>query len=262
MLVEKQEANMDGLTPSTAFTGRLQPIIWTVMGPLVCSAIAVGVNHWMFSGMDREAYDLSLKSALILPIFLGVPVFFFFSLKMRELSVANNRLRIMAATDGLTACLNRNAFAAQVNARVTAEQRAGALLIVDADHFKRINDRFGHQAGDAALELIADTLRTAVRAGDIVGRLGGEEFGIFLPSIDSVAAARVAERVRMAVADIAFIAGGKRHQLHVSIGGVVFDGSASFETLFSQADDRLYYAKQNGRNRTAMTRYIPAEVAS
>ena len=181
---------------------------------------------------------------------------------MRELSIANNRLRIMAATDGLTACLNRTAFAAQVDARVQPEQRAGALLIVDADHFKRINDRVGHQAGDAALELIAETLRSAVRAGDIVGRLGGEEFGIFLPNIDPVAADRVAERVRLAVGEIAFIAGGKRHPLAVSIGGVVFDGSASLETLFSQADDRLYHAKQAGRNRVAMSSYVPVEAAS
>src|SRR5690606_18447356 len=163
---------------------------------------------------------------------------------------------------GLTACLNRSAFSAQVDARAATSRNvmgASALLILDADKFKLINDRFGHQAGDQALELIAETLRATVRAGDIVGRLGGEEFGVFLPNIDRVSAGRVAERLRIAVADIAFIAEGRRHPLSVSIGGVVFDEKASFEILFRQADDRLYHAKQTGRNKVAMTRYIVAE---
>lgn len=238
-----------------------RPILWTICGPLVCTIIAVGLNTWLFAGLDSPVYDRAMASALILPLGLGTPVFFFFALKMRDLAVANHRLRILAATDGLTACLNRNAFAAQVDTRVEAERRAGALLVVDADKFKLINDRFGHQAGDSALELIAETLRNTVRAGDIVGRLGGEEFGIFLPNIDRVSACRVAERLRLAVADIAFIAEGRRHKLSVSIGGVVFDEKASFETLFRQADERLYHAKQTGRNKVAMTSHIVAEAA-
>ena len=69
---------MDGISPSPAFTGRLQPVFWTILGPLVCGAIAVGLNRYLFSGMDPHAYDLALMSAVILPFGLGVPVFFFF----------------------------------------------------------------------------------------------------------------------------------------------------------------------------------------
>lgn len=238
--------------------GWWQPLLWTLCGPLVCTAIALALNFHLFAGLDPVAFERALASALILPLCVGTPIFLFFALKMRDLAVANHRLRIMAATDGLTACLNRNAFSAQVDIRVAADGRAGALLIADVDRFKLINDRFGHQAGDRALELIAETLRVTVRAGDIVGRLGGEEFGIFLPNIDRVSAGRVAERLRLAVADIAFIAEGRRHPLSISIGGVVFDDAASFEILFHEADERLYHAKQTGRNKVAMTNHIPA----
>lgn len=250
---------MDAPSPLSSQTGRWRVALWTIFGPLACTVIALALNHRLFAGLDPLAYQAAMQSALILPLGMGTPIFLFFSLKMRDLAAANRKLRIMAATDGLTACLNHNAFAARVDARaagVEPAMGAGALLIVDADKFKLINDRFGHQAGDRALELIAETLRATVRAGDIVGRLGGEEFGVFLPNIDRVSAGRVAERLRIAVADIAFIAEGKCHPLSVSIGGVVFDEQASFETLFRQADDRLYHAKQTGRNKVAMTSYI------
>lgn len=252
---------MDASSPISRLAGRWRVALWTIFGPLACTVIALGLNHRLFTGLDPLAYQAAMQSALILPFCVGTPIFLFFSLKMRDLAIANHRLRIMAATDGLTACLNRSAFSAQVDARTAAgldAMRASALLILDADKFKLINDRFGHQAGDRALELIAETLRATVRAGDIVGRLGGEEFGVFLPNIDRVSAGRVAERLRIAVADIAFIAEGRRHPLSVSIGGVAFDEHASFETLFRQADDRLYHAKQTGRNKVAMTSYIAA----
>lgn len=245
---------MNVSSPLSRQIGLWRVALWTIFGPLACTVIAVVLNHRLFTGLDPLAYQAAMQSALILPLCVGTPIFLFFSLKMRDLAIANHRLGIMAATDGLTACLNRGAFSAQVDAR----NATGALLILDADKFKLINDRFGHQAGDRALELIAETLRATVRAGDIVGRLGGEEFGVFLPNIDRVSAGRVAERLRIAVADIAFIAEGRRHPLSVSIGGVVFDEQASFELLFRQADDRLYHAKQTGRNKVAMTSYIAA----
>jgi diguanylate cyclase len=252
---------MDASSPFPTRVGRWHPVLWTVFGPLTCTVIAVGLNSHLFAGLDPLVYERAMASALILPLCVGTPIFFFFSLKLRELAVVNHRLGILAATDGLTACLNRNAFAAQVDLRVSTDKRSGALLIVDADKFKLINDRYGHQTGDRALELIAETLRATVRAGDIVGRLGGEEFGIFLPNISPVSAGRVAERLRVAVADTGFIAEGKRHPLSVSIGGVVFDDEASFEALFQQADDRLYYAKQTGRNKVVMASFELAEAA-
>lgn len=256
---------MDALSPPPPGAGRWQPLLWTTLGPTICTLPALGLNAMLFAEHDAAAYETAMISGFILPLVIGVPIFFYFSLKMRDLAIANHRLGILAATDGLTACLNRNAFELQVRARVSDERRlirSGALLIVDADRFKLINDRYGHQAGDRALELIAETLRATIRAGDLIGRLGGEEFGVFLPNIDPVSAGRVAERLRVAVSGIAFIANGKRHPLSVSIGGVSFDDTANFESLFRQADDRLYHAKESGRNRVAMTNYAMAGTAS
>src|SRR5690606_16976246 len=118
--------------------------------------------------------------------------------------------------------------------------KGGALLVVDADHFKSINDRFGHASGDAALKLIAAAIRASVRASDIVGRLGGEEFGVFLPGAGHAEAHRIAEAVRQAVQMIEFDAGDERCTLSVSVGGAVSGQAIGFGELFRSADQRLY----------------------
>src|SRR5690606_41976328 len=95
---------------------------------------------------------------------------------------------------------------------------------------------------------LARAIRASVRSGDNVGRLGGEEFGVFLPGVDRLNAEIVAERLRRAVERIAFVADDRHHGLTVSVGGVVFDRRTQFEDLFRLADERLYAAKHEGRN--------------
>ncbi|KRA41780.1 hypothetical protein ASD80_11595 [Devosia sp. Root635] len=161
----------------------------------------------------------------------------------------------MASTDWLTACLNRGAFTGAVSRyldRRAPTDNGGALLIVDADDFKSVNDRFGHDAGDEALRLIAGAIRQAVRGTDLVGRLGGEEFGIFLAESDVVAADHVAERIRRSVSAIAFAPGDERCALSVSIGGATYATRAQFGELYRLADQHLYEAKNTGRDRVAM----------
>jgi diguanylate cyclase (GGDEF)-like protein len=160
----------------------------------------------------------------------------------------------MAATDGLTRCLNRSAFTSAVTAALAETANAeteitGALLVAGADHFKQINDRFGHQAGDLALRLIADGLREGLRETDIVGRLGGEEFGIFLIGADAAAANATAERLRWIVEDINLEIGGRRPRLTISVGGAIFAGPVPFGDLYHSADRHLHEAKLKGRNR-------------
>ena len=130
---------------------------------------------------------------------------------------------------------------------------AGALLVIDVDHFKRINDSFGHDSGDEALKVIAETIRGAVRAVDLVGRIGGEEFGVFLPGTDPNRTLAVAERIRAAISAAEFSPTGSRVGLSVSVGGATFADQASFSELFRRADQRLYAAKLNGRNRVEIT---------
>lgn len=245
---------MERLQQRSAWPGWRSTVLWTVLGPLGCMAITSAYTAAAFRDFDADAIERAMTGAVLLPLLLGTPLFLYFSLKLRELALANRKLGVVAATDGLTECLNRNAFTTLVATRLTHVGH-GALLIIDADHFKRINDRFGHQNGDRALTLIAEAIRGSVRSGDVVGRLGGEEFGVFLPGVNRTAAEAVAERLRRGVEDTSFVADGLRYPLSVSVGGVVFDGCPQFDDLFQEADKRLYSAKQAGRNRVAMTGY-------
>lgn len=229
--------------------------------PLALAALAAGHTHLVESGMIFGLAAGPVWTAAVLQFCASLPAFVYFSIKVYELADANRQLGIIAATDGLTECLNRRAFIERVERRLaqTVVRPSGAMLVIDADHFKRINDRFGHQAGDRALALLADAIRRSVRAGDIVGRLGGEEFGVFLPGVSRFAAEAVAERLRGGVEAIAFAPEGCSYRLSVSIGGVVFDEPAQFESLFGQCDTRLYEAKQAGRNRVRLAGYVLPE---
>ncbi|MDP3897776.1 MAG: GGDEF domain-containing protein [Mesorhizobium sp.] len=166
-----------------------------------------------------------------------------------ELERAHARLAEKSRRDAMTGFLNREAFFAALEATRRRTDR-GYLLLADADHFKRINDSYGHQVGDDALTDIAGAIERAVREDDVIGRIGGEEFGIFLRGADLGTAALIAERIRAEVQDVAFMpAQGKTMTLTVSIGGVVCPPDAGTSTLMREADRRLYQAKHAGRNR-------------
>lgn len=230
---------------------------WTLAGTLGCIAVAVTINWLMFRGFGREAMTQSVASAVLIPVVLAGPLFFYLTLKMRELAVVNHKLKELATIDGLTACLNRTEFAARVDAVLegAGERRRSqaALLVIDADHFKAINDRFGHDQGDEALRLIAAAIRDCVRREDLVGRLGGEEFGVFLPGANGRNAQDIAERIRGAISGTRFLPAEAEHRLSASIGGATVEGRSDFQTLFRMADRRLYEAKAAGRDRVAMS---------
>lgn len=227
---------------------------WTLFGTTACVLISVTFNALVFGDLGADALRRSLVSATVLPILLGVPLFFYMSLRLRGMAITNLRLGLVARTDSLTACLNRGAFTSKVSTLLVqrAPKAGGAMLMIDADNFKSINDLFGHDAGDEALTIIARSIRAIVQAGDLVGRMGGEEFGVYLPDVDQRAAEAVAERIRRSVNLAVFSPDGRQRALSVSIGGVVFEGPSSFSELFRIADQRLYGAKQGGRNRVAV----------
>ncbi|WJI81256.1 MULTISPECIES: GGDEF domain-containing protein, partial [unclassified Mesorhizobium] len=184
-----------------------------------------------------------------------------------ELAVANHKLADAATIDRLAMCLNRGAFSTMVEARMfrqsEAEQaKASAFLVIDADHFKSVNDRFGHDQGDEALRLISAAIRSQIRSGDLVGRLGGEEFGVYLPGADQHEAALVAERIRDQVKKAAFRPGGKECVLTVSVGGATFSQAPAFAEMFRLADERLYDAKHAGRDRVRLVSFDAAGQAA
>ncbi|WP_344650697.1 GGDEF domain-containing protein, partial [Cryptosporangium japonicum] len=151
--------------------------------------------------------------------------------------------RRIAVTDGLTGLNTRRRFEEELTARFDRSRTIGVMLL-DVDHFKQVNDVYGHQTGDAVLEELAHRLTTSVRAGDLVARYGGEEFAVLLGSSDRSTTEAVAERTRLAVASRPFVvAGGIELPITVSIGVVVWDGAAPVEVeapadLLREADRR------------------------
>lgn len=227
---------------------------WTLFGTLACMAASIAFNLWLLRDLQGEIVNRVLVSAALLPLVLGAPLFFYFSVKLRSLTIANARLGRVARTDSLTSCLNRGAFTARVNEWLHDPARAGngALLMIDADNFKAINDLYGHDQGDEALTLISRSIRAVLRNGDLVGRMGGEEFAVFLPGVNQTQTRLIAERIRIAVNMAMFTPDGEQRALSVSIGGAVFENQTSFSELFRLADQRLYGAKSAGRNTSTI----------
>lgn len=165
-------------------------------------------------------------------------------------------LQRQASTDGLTGVLNRRAFTAECErlmAVALRHRRPLSLMVIDADHFKRVNDMFGHPTGDAVLKALALTLGQALRTSDVLGRLGGEEFGILLPETDAAGAREVGERLLQAVRERRIEHEGHALHVTVSIGVTVLGtGEDSFESAFLRADRALYEAKHGGRDRAVL----------
>lgn len=169
----------------------------------------------------------------------------------RELSEAVLQLERLADTDGLTGLYCRRRFLELATSEVLRAIRYGSrlsLIMLDVDHFKLINDQYGHHAGDVALTALAAFLNGSKRANDIVGRLGGEEFGILLPETSLSEAAIVGERIRSGIEALRLSDSGKSFGMTVSLG-VVHLQNDSLDELLNRADELMYQAKARGRNR-------------
>ena len=169
----------------------------------------------------------------------------FLDLLIGGVRVKSLQLEEQSNRDPLTGCLNRRGLAA-LDARRAGRGEAGVMLLVDLDHFKQVNDRLGHQAGDDALKLVAQVIRAELRPDDVLIRLGGDEFLLVLIGVEPHEGLRIAERVRAAV---------DHHPAEVlepvtlSIGLSVLRSGHGIEATLAQADTALYAAKREGRNR-------------
>lgn len=171
-----------------------------------------------------------------------------------ELHEAYEQMRELSLTDPLTSLRNRRDFHEQLGRELSRARRIGsptALLLMDLDHFKSINDQYGHPVGDQVLIKVADLIGTVIRQEDIAGRLGGEEFGILMPGADIDSARRAAERLRIVLAEATHEApDSEPFVVTVSIGIAVCEAQDTTSgELFIQADRCLYEAKRAGRNR-------------
>ena len=172
----------------------------------------------------------------------------------KELAASNERLQRLALTDALTELPNRRFAMERLEQEWALSERGSRMLscmMVDIDHFKSINDRFGHQAGDDALKAVAHTLRQSARTQDVVCRYGGEEFLIICPDADLDAAYQGAERLRLNVAALHLKTQGADIKPTISIGVAEKKKSiSSIDNLLNYADECLYAAKNGGRNKT------------
>ena len=192
------------------------------------------------------------------------------------------RQRTAAMVDALTGIANRRSFLQDCNEMMKRHASApcpAAVLLIDLDHFKSVNDRFGHAIGDRVLQLFAETARAQLEDCDLLGRLGGEEFAAVLYNIDGEDAFDLAERIRSSFVGAATEVDGYPIGATLSIGIVLaHDAPLEISELLAQADQALYYAKERGRNRvevatldlvrdgrsaaTRQTRAIPAQTAA
>jgi diguanylate cyclase (GGDEF)-like protein len=224
-------------------------------GFLVFAAVLLG-RAWLLAGNGEDAaQQRALTTLTVLVIVLAqVTISFGMVLMVAEQSVA--ALRRASVTDRLTGALNRAGLedaARTALARAQAEGRAMALLMLDVDHFKQINDRHGHPAGDAVLRALVGRLQAEVRGRDLVTRWGGEEFLLLLDGLDGATALAAAERLRAAVARLPVAAGSVHVPITASIGLATTAGAGyDLDALVRRADAAVYAAKAAGRNRVAV----------
>lgn len=235
----------------------------------ILGSLAIG---WVaLTMLGREMDSTALAICILCPTAIAFPASAYTYNQRRRVADAHERLRAAhneltdmhrklaekARLDSLTGLLNRGAFIEAVEGSKGAG-KPGSLLIADADDFKQINDRFGHLTGDEALRKIAAAIGNCTRRTDHRGRLGGEEFGIFLVDADLEEASRVAERIRCAIEEAGFAApDGRLVRLTVSIGVATAEAEATFTDLMGVADKRLYEAKAKGRNMVVLPPETP-----
>jgi diguanylate cyclase (GGDEF)-like protein len=176
------------------------------------------------------------------------------SIVQREREEAVAKLQEYADRDGLTGIANRRYFEGRLRDEYTRWQRYGgdmSVLLFDLDHFKKINDQFGHVVGDTVLREMAQRVAQVVRLQDTFGRFGGEEFALLLPCTPLEDAMQVAEKIRHAIGDIPVDVQGVRVPVTASVGGAAARvGVPNYDVLINEADAALYSAKRQGRNRS------------
>jgi diguanylate cyclase len=191
-----------------------------------------------------------------------VALYFFSDLQQRAFTMEQTAraMRRLANTDALTALANRRQCEEQLSYELRRAQRYGrvfSVLMIDIDHFKELNDRFGHLAGDEVLVDLARTIERMVRASDLIARWGGEEFLLLAPETSPGDARRLAEMIRHHVHTNTL---AERHRITISVGVASYRGGDSVQSVVARADSALYLAKRGGRNQVRVE-IVPAPAA-
>jgi diguanylate cyclase (GGDEF)-like protein len=238
---------------------RLEPGYSRVRIPMAVSAGGLAVFYffrWLafvVEGQDGPIFVTVFGSAVTTLITMVLLVVVSFSMAALSSEQQTRALRVVASRDDLTGLLNRKAFldlAAEQLADRTITRGSGTLILADLDHFKSVNDTYGHAAGDLALQAFADACTATVRSTDLVGRYGGEEFVLLLPGTSAERAETIAEEISRRLAAAPSVDGMDMPTVSYGIS-TYDDGTSDVYDLIATADGALYMAKSLGRNRTA-----------
>ena len=220
---------------------------------LLALGLAISVSYVFTFMLPREFWWPVFSSAvpfLVVINIVGTMVLGGFLESERRRDQRERSLHDQAFVDPLTGLMNRRAFEAAYLAAVPSSGSAGtACILIDLDHFKRVNDTHGHAVGDRVLIAVARTLRASIRDTDITARVGGEEFAVCLPATDRQQTARIVERLRKAISKVGDPEFNFRFAVTASVGVCWTEIPISMRTAFEVADNALYRAKANGRNQ-------------
>ncbi|WP_203298881.1 GGDEF domain-containing protein [Marinobacter sediminum] len=238
---------------SCARTPRLPfQILQTIFGIhgilMMLQVIVIGTSKWELVGLDVDAV-----LTLILAHHLMLATATVMALPLLAFTQAERNLKLLAERDELTQLLNRRAFFQQGIAafeQARAQQHTLTVLMIDLDYFKEINDQWGHEVGDRVLSFVATIMTEELRDGDIIGRIGGEEFAAVLNIGTRKEVETVTERLLTKIAKRGYQVGGYPLPISASIGGVAMSAhTQSFQEMMRRADSAMYQAKDKGRNR-------------
>lgn len=249
VLLDVMLPDMNGFDICRQVAGKLRPGETSV---IFVTALNEGV--WEEQGLLLGALDYIVKPFSPTSVRARVRNHLNLARTTRELRQAKDKLERMAAVDHLTGIFNRGHFEMLTERELERAERGdrpGALLLIDLDHFKRVNDTHGHAAGDKVLVAVAEAWSRELRGCDILGRVGGEEFALFLPETDGAEAEGVAQRLMRQTRALAVTCDDEvTLKVTASVGGVwTRGGRADLKTLMRVADRMLYRAKEAGRDR-------------
>ncbi len=245
---------IDHLSRFLLVSSRAEAIRRTLLISLVIAYVATFATSSFLERVLPRIWEMVGERQMALPFFiaymLSVAFVAIFMLVSLRLNTVKMQLEELARIDPLTGLLNRRAFAeeSELRGRKNGQSRGDWLLLLDADRFKSVNDSHGHAAGDLVLSMIAMVLKGNVFERDLVARIGGEEFAVYISDANRDGAARAAERIRAAIEENTVYFESRRIKITVSIGCARIEDVRDMAGGMARADRSLYRAKNDGRN--------------
>ena len=231
-------------------------IVSITIGTMIVSASLVAALFFYFYGgnsiFSRDLF-IAMLMAVIVPIFIAPPLLYIFLKQAKRLEVANKKLAQILRFDSLTKLLTRRAFFTETQEVIrdisSSSSVSTAVMFIDIDHFKQVNDTFGHEMGDKVLAKLGQVLKQQIPSQAICGRLGGEEFAIFLPDVKANTTSTISRNISKVFKAQARVIDGKPIAATLSIGIFISHRNHDIDTMLNKADDMLYRAKHQGRDQ-------------